>query len=154
MELNNLHYWLIAGVVFSIAEAIGMSGFGLIFAGFGGLSVGMLINFGVLEMDSILPQFVVFFIATILWELVLWKPLEKWRKTKGKSEYHNIIGQTAIVAASGLIKENGGQVTWSGAIMKAKFVSGEGENSLQSGAKVVIKDIIGNTLIVSQHIDK
>ena len=79
----------------------------------------------------------------------MWKPLQKWKLGKVKQPYHNIVGQTAIVAANGLSKESGGEVTWSGAIMKAKLAENEHSRHVEAGAQVVIQDIIGNTLIVT-----
>ncbi len=141
-------YWLVAGVVFFIAE-MAIPGIGLLFAGCGALTVGMLLNFSLIAVDDNLQQMLAFVIATILWTLVLWKPMQKFRQGKNKVPYNNIVGETAIVGEKGLHKVNGGDVVWSGAIMKAKLDERTTVEQLEAGRHVIIKEISGNTLIVT-----
>jgi membrane protein implicated in regulation of membrane protease activity len=139
------HYllWLIGGVVCLGLEALGVSGVGLLFAGLGALSIGSIVT--AYPDLSLLQQGVIFLAATALWAVFLWKPLQKFRKPSGKG-YHNMIGETAYIGASGLQKGVVGEATWSGTIMRAELA--HGTESLPPGAAAVIVDISGNTLIV------
>lgn len=148
MENEIMIYWLAAGIVFFIAE-MAIPGVGLLFAGCGALTVGMLLNFSFIGPANQLLQALVFVIATGLWTLVLWKPMQKFRIGKNRVPYHNMIGETAVVSEKGLNKTHGGEVIWSGAIMKAKFDDRTTVEQLEPGRQVVIKEITGNTLIVT-----
>lgn len=141
-------YWLVAGIVFFIAE-MAIPGIGLLFAGFGALTVGMLLNFSFIEQSNTLLQALVFVVSTALWALVLWKPLQKLRMGKNKVPYNNIVGETAVVSEKGISKAHGGEVVWSGAIMRAKFDDRTLVEQLEPGKQVIIKEITGNTLIVT-----
>ncbi len=141
-------YWLGAGVIFFVAE-MAMPGVGLLFFGCGALTVGMLLDFSFIAHDNTLLQALVFVVSTALWTIILWKPMQKSRIGKNKSQYHNMIGETAIVGEKGLHKINGGEVVWSGAIMKAKLDERATVEQIESGRQVIIKEITGNTLIVT-----
>ena len=140
--------WLAAGVICMAADVFGITGAGLMFAGLGSLVVGTLIHLGLLATDAYVTQFVVFFTATAVWALLLWRPLQKLRVGKRKSEYHNIIGETAYVGSNGLTKQAGGEVTWSGTIMKAQLAKTAHIEQLDAGSQVIITDVTGATLIV------
>lgn len=141
-------YWLVAGVVLFLAE-IGMPGAGLLFAGCGALTVGMLLNISLVSVDDTLLQTVIFFVSTPLWAVLLWKPMQKFKLGRNKAGYHNIVGETAEVGKNGISKSLGGEVLWSGTIMKAKLSENVAIEKLESGAAVVIKEVVGNTLIVA-----
>ena len=149
MEAAPLYLWLVAGIFFFIAEALGASGFGLLFSGFGALTVGLLINLSLVPADDFVLQFVVFFIATTAWSFLLYNPIKKWRDGKGKAAYNNMLGQVAAVAEGGMSRKDGGNVKWSGTIMKAKFANNCPADRLEEGEQVIIKEIVGNSLIVT-----
>lgn len=140
------HYllWLLAGVVFLAAEALGASGVGLLFAGLGALTIGTLVT--VQPELSVLSQWIIFLATTGLWAIFLWKPLQKFRGRSSNDGYKNIVGDTAFVGAHGLQKNVTGEVTWSGTIMRAELA--EGVENQPAGAQVLITDVAGNTLIV------
>ncbi len=141
--------WLVAGVILFVGEMM-IPAVGMLFAGCGALTVGMLLNFQIISLENTLLQTLVFVVTTALWTLLLWKPIQRLKLGKNKTPYHNIIGETAIVGEKGLHKIHGGEVIWSGANMKAKLV--DGVENLESGKHVVVKEITGNTLIVAPKI--
>lgn len=146
--LSNVAYtWLIAGVVLVAIEAFGIPGMGFLFAGLGALTVGIGLNAGWLVAESQLPQWITFCVATAVWAVVLWAPLQKVR-SRGKAGYSNIVGDTAYVGSSGLKKGHVGEVTWSGTIMQAQLIPDSSAETLDAGAQVVIVQISGATLIV------
>lgn len=141
--------WLAAGVVFFALEALGANGIGFLFAGMGALSVGAWLK-AAPETPQI-TQYIVFFAATALWTVLLWKPLQQFR-IKKSSGYNNIIGETAYIGGSGLRKGETGEATWSGTIMKAELSGDCTVESLAGGAQAIIVAVNGNTLIVKPKI--
>ncbi len=147
MEISTMVMWLVAGVVLFLAE-MGVPGIGLMFGGCGALTVGMLLNFSLIPAEHVLLQGVIFIVATALWAVVLWKPLQKLRLGKGKNSYSNIIGESATVGDKGISKTHGGEVLWSGAIMKARLPENSALEKIDAGTVVTIKEINGNILTV------
>ncbi len=145
--MDAMYIWLIAGVVFFALEAIGISGIGFLFAGFGATTVGTLVFYGALTPENTITQFIVFFAATAIWTVLLWKPIQQFRLRNPARGYNNMIGETAYVGASG-IDEKGGEVTWSGTIMKAQIANGVAVKRMEAGSQVTIVDIVGTTLMV------
>ena len=141
-------YWLVAGIVFLFAE-VGLPGVGLLFVGCGALTVGMLLNLSLIASGNTLLQAVIFFAATAAWVLVLWKPMQKLKLGKHKTSYNNMIGDSAVISEKGLDKTHGGEVIWSGTIMKAKLDEHSGIEILQPGTPVIIKNVVGNTLVIT-----
>lgn len=153
MDLSPPHLWLLVGVVFLAAEALGVSGVGLLFAGFGALTIGALLQAELIsEADTVL-QLVVFCAATALWTALLWKPMKRFRLGQRSGGYHNMVGETAIVAGAGIDKARGGEVTWSGTIMKAELDPAVSASRLEAGSQVTILGVKGATLIVAPKLD-
>lgn len=146
-ELSTMTIWLFAGVFFLVLEALGLPGAGLLFAGLGALVAGILISMGLIGEADSLMQFIVFFLATGIWAAILWKPLQKFKTGRQEKKFNNIIGDTAVVGKVGLSDE-GGRVKWSGTTMNAQLAKEAAGQSLAPGAKVIITDIEGTTLIV------
>lgn len=140
--------WLIAGVLFLAIEAVGVPGVGFMFAGFGALLVGGLLSLGVIAIDAVTMQWIIFFIATAVCAFLLWKPMQKFRINQRSHEYSNMIGDTAYVGSQGLKKNAIGEVTWSGTIMRAELAKDAGIETLSAGAAVIIADVEGAKLIV------
>jgi len=138
-------FWLSVGVLCLGAEALGISGIGLLFAGFGAISAGAALYF-VPELSELL-QLLVFLVATALWAAILWKPLQKFRAPKNKI-YQNIIGDTAYISSEGLKKGEVGEATWSGTIMRAQLSDNANVESLAGGSQTIITALSGNILIL------
>jgi membrane protein implicated in regulation of membrane protease activity len=144
MEISIMVLWLVIGVLLFFAEMI-LPGIGLLFAGFAALTVGLLLNFHMIGSEDYLLQALIFVVSTAIWTACLWKPLKKFRC--GKTTYNNIVGETATVSKKGVTK-NGGEVVWSGSVMKAKLADNSPVESIESGETVIIKEISGNILTV------
>ena len=140
--------WLAIAVVLFVVELIG-PGVGLMFAGCGALTVAALLDFSVLLPEGEILQGVIFFAATALWTLVLWKPIQKFRVGQKKGAYSNMVGDIAIVGEKGLSKLHGGDVLWSGTIMNARLSENSTVENLKSGESVIIKEVTGNILVVA-----
>ncbi len=140
------HYmlWLLGGVVCLAAEAVGINGIGMLFAGLGALTTGSIVTIYP-ELD-ILYQWIIFFAATSLWAIFLWKPLKQFRSTVSKTPFKNMIGDVAFIGVAGLQKNMVGEATWSGTIMRAELA--EGAEPIAPGSQATIVAVAGNTLIV------
>ena len=147
MDIAISYIWLIAGVLMLFVEAFGLPGVGIMFAGVGAIIVGMALKLGILSDVDLVAQFSLFFAATAVSAIALWKPLQKFRLGKSPG-YSNMVGDTAYVGASGLSHAQGGEVTWSGTIMRAKIAEHAGVEHIAAGTPVIITAISGTTLIV------
>ena len=147
METFDLAYiWLLAGIAMLLVEALGIPGVGFLFAGLGAIATGTALELGLIAHNAMTTQWLVFFASTILIAAALWKPMKKMRA--GKTGYQNMVGDTAYVGSNGLDKHRGGEVTWSGTIMKAMLAKGVTTERMEAGAPVIITDVSGSTLIV------
>ena len=143
--LHNINYlWLIAGAVLVIFEFMLFSGIGFLFAGLAALTVGALAEMHVL--NDLTMQWVVFFIATLVWTLVLWKPLKNYKLNQHHQPFSDVVGQKAILITP-LAPGQQGRARWSGTIMNAKL-DANNEGILAEGAEVHITRVEGNVLIV------
>ena len=142
------YVWLIAGVCLMALETVGINGIGLVFSGLGAVIVGIVIHYGFVDNGATISQFALFFIATAFWSLALWKPVQKFRAGKRSGNYRNIVGDIAYVGSEGLNKKNGGEVTWSGTIMRAELAPGVAVEFLEAGSNVEVVDVAGATLTV------
>lgn len=141
--------WLAAAVAFLLLEAFGLPGVGLVFAGLGSLVAGFAVFSHALEPDNYTAQILLFLIASVVWAVVLWKPMQRFRVGKRQGgEYHNIVGGTAYVGAQGLTRKDGGEVTWSGTIMRAELSRSAGVDVVEAGTAVVITEVHSATLVV------
>lgn len=145
--MNTPAIWLTAGVLFLAAEALGVSGIGLLFAGLGAIVVGVTINFSLIPQDAHILQFVVFFISTAAWVLILWKPMQRFKLSRQHTGYSNIVGETATVSPKG-VNKNDGEVSWSGTLMKARLAKSVTQDTLPAGSLVTIVEVHGATLVV------
>jgi membrane protein implicated in regulation of membrane protease activity len=148
MMISLSYLWLGAGILFLLAEALGVSGVGLMFAGLGAITVGVILSFELIAAEATLMQFIAFFITSAAWTLLLWKPLQKFRLSQRSGGYSNMVGDTAYIGSHGLARGETGEASWSGTIMKAQLAPDAGAEKLEGGAPVIITDVTGNTLIV------
>lgn len=148
MEISVMSIWLVIAVLCMAAEALGITGVGLLFAGFGAFTVGGLISLGVLSAGASLAQAVVFLAASAAWAVILWKPIQTFRLNRRSHGYSNIVGDTAYVGSAGLRRAGGGEVTWSGTIMKAELDPSVALEKLEAGSEVTITGVKGATLVV------
>jgi membrane protein implicated in regulation of membrane protease activity len=148
MELSIMYVWLLAGVAFLAAEAMGVTGVGLLFSGLGAIVVGTLLSLGIVAADAHILQFTLFFVATAIWAGILWKPMQKFKVRKNAPGYSNMVGDTAYVGSAGLTKGKAGEATWSGTIMKAELAPDASVDKLDAGQQVTIVNVTGAKLIV------
>ncbi len=133
-------FWLIAAVIFAVAEAATVQFVSIWFAC--GAVSAMVAAF---ITDNLLIQVSVFVLSSALFLLCTRKVVKKLGKNKTNTNADSLIGKTAILleradndSATGTLKING--VTWS-----VKTADGE---CIEAGTKVKIEKIEGVKLIV------
>lgn len=144
--MNPTYIWLMAGIALVIFDALHLGGIGLFFAGLGAIVTGAALQLGLLSVEGPVAQWITFFASTAVFAALLWKPVQKFRAGRTHS-YNNIVGETAYVGSNGLTRR-GGEVTWSGTIMKAELAKGVLVEKLDAGAQVTVVEVKGATLIV------
>lgn len=144
------YYWFIASVVFFLAEALGISGVGLLFAAIGAFCMGLLLQLEFLSTDDYVTQGAVFFMLTAFWTLVLWVPLKKMRLSNPAEEHNDMVGRTATVGDEPLQKGKSGHVRWSGTTMRARLADDASIDSATAGDELKIVKVDGATLILAQ----
>lgn len=149
-ELSISYIWIAAGIAFLALEAFGISGIGFFFAGLGALTTAVFIKLGITGEGSYLAQFSWFFTFTVLWAILLWKPIRKFQLGRHghKQGYSNMVGDSATLSAQGLRPGEEGEAVWSGTIMRAKLAPGVKE-PVAGGARVRIVEVQGIVLIVT-----
>jgi membrane protein implicated in regulation of membrane protease activity len=139
--------WLAIGVVFVILEVIA-PGLGFLFAGLGAISLGGLVTFHFLEVTSLPEQIAYFFFFTIIWGVVLWKPLKKAIKHK-KGGYKNLSDASGVVDDErDLTPGKVGHVKWSGARMRARIRPNSSTERIKNGEVVYVHDQQDGVLLV------
>ena len=146
-------FWFAFGVLLIVLEVMLIPGIGSIFAGLGAVTVGGFLLAGG-WIDTTSSQFIVFFLSTGVWAVLLWKPLKEFMGGED-SGFDDMIGGTAIVYGDALESGRAGQVKWSGTIMKCNLHS-EVDNlqKIESGSEVTIKEVSKGILIVEKKTSK
>ena len=144
---NTPHLWLIAGVILIILEFVLMPGVGFLFAGLAALVVGAITELNISHSQAV--EWIVFFVATIIFAAFLWAPFSRFRLNKSNKVFSDMVGHKAILVNS-IAPGETGQVKWSGTIMNAKLTA-DAVYSLAAGADVTIKEVVGNTVIVASE---
>lgn len=136
-------FWLIAAVIFAVAEAATVQFVSIWFAC--GSVCAMAAAF---ITDSMLIQVSVFVLSSAIFLLCTRKVVKKIGKNKTSTNADSLIGMTAVLteradndSATGTLKING--VTWS-----VKTLDGE---CIEAGTKVKIEKIEGVKLIVRKE---
>jgi len=140
--------WLVIGALFLIAEVTIATGIGFLFAGLGAITLGGLMTFEFLSIDSLYSQLAYFLAFTSGWAALLWQPLKKIYNSNANS-YDNIVGSVAVVNESPLIKGKTGTVRWSGTTMRAKIDPEVKINEIKVGQEVEVKNVKDSILIVT-----
>lgn len=145
--------WLLFGAALVLAEVFTAPGIGLFLGGFGAMSTGIVVQMGLVGIESFPAQIAWFFGLSSLWAVLLWRPLQKYRvkqtlKTHAGAERSDIVGSTGTVGKNGIKRHETGQVKWSGTIMNAVLSPHSDEDFLAEGTQVKITAVTGNTLSV------
>lgn len=154
MDINQIALiWLFLSAVFFVLEVSLVPGIGFLFAGFAAMTVGGLLNFGVIDSESYFSQFAYFFGLIFAWAAILWYPIKNFRNKNKGEDFQNVIGDSAIILDKDLTKGSKGKVKWSGTIMKARLYDDDAKDKINKDEEVYVKDIKGNVLTVTSDIN-
>lgn len=141
-------YWLIFAAFCFAMEALGITGVGFFFAGLGAVSLGLLMELGIVSEQAFVAQFAWFFGFTAIWAALLWKPIKSYRIHKQGEVFNNMVGDKCVVIKAPIVKGKKGAVKWSGTVMHAELVATSSAEAVAVDEEVVIKEVKGNTLFV------
>lgn len=145
-------FWLIIAVLLIVLEvALGFT-IVLLFAGLAAFTVSIVMYFDGIGSSEVVSQFAVFFLATFLWAIVLWKPFKKLIKDMAHNpdQYKNIVGQDAVVADEKIVRGRGGTVSWSGTLVNALIDESSKRDEMLKDDIVVITEVRDNIFIIKE----
>ena len=140
---HHIAAWLLIGLVLIVAEMFMLPGLGMLFVGLGALSVGLL---EIMYPKLHEMQYIIFIVSTLLWFMLLWKPMNRHIYKKHVSVVPNIIGSKVKVVHQALEVGSIGQVEWSGTVMNAKL-SQNVTSSAKIGTMLEVVEVQGNVLV-------
>ncbi len=147
-NLSASSIWLIFGALLIFLEIVVFQGIGFLFAGLGSICVGGFLIAGWIE--SLTSQFILFFLSSTIWTVVLWKPLKKFIEGKD-SGFDDMVGNTVIVYGDSIAKGKMGKIKWSGTIMNCEFQpEAEGIQSIAPETEAVISRISHGLVIIKE----
>ena len=133
--------WVILGFVLLAAEMVS-AGLFLIFFGAGGIVVGTLVRFHVIEAAWV--QWLTFSVVSLVLMALLRKPLQHRLKINVRKDQDTMLGERAVaseeIAAGGL-----GKVELRGSHWQARNVGG---SAVKSGQGCKVEKVEGITLLV------
>jgi membrane protein implicated in regulation of membrane protease activity len=142
-DFNLVWAWLGIGVILIILDIIAIGGVGFIFLGLGAISTSVCLSYFDLELH----QVPFFGIASLIWFILLYKPIKRYLSKEGKdSRVGDIIGSLVEVTESTIYPNSLGKVKWSGAIFNASLEAEE-NYSVPVGTFLIVERIEGNILI-------
>ena len=133
--------WVILGVVLLAAEMVS-AGLFLIFFGIGGIVVGVLVRFHLIEATWM--QWLAFSVVSLVSMALLRKPLQQRLKINVRKEVDTMVGERALASeemAAGAI----GKVELRGSTWQARNVGG---SAVKSGQGCKVERVEGITLLV------
>ena len=113
--------WLLIGILLIIVEVIGLPGIGFIFASLGAITLGGLMVSDIVVVEGLLDQVAYFLFFTIVWAVILWKPLKRSLKNPSDDTYQNIVGSYGETTYGALKVGKVGYIKWSGTRIRARI---------------------------------
>ena len=133
--------WVILGVVLLAAEMVS-AGLFLVFFGVGGIVVGVLVRFHVIEAAWM--QWLAFSVVSLGFLALLRKPLQHKLKINVRKDQDTMLGERAV--ASGEIAAGGlGKVELRGSTWQAR---NQGDSAVNAGQGCRVEKVEGITLLV------
>jgi membrane protein implicated in regulation of membrane protease activity len=146
MNLSPSAIWLLSGAFLIVLDIIMINVIWVMFAGLGAVTVGALAALGII--DSTVAQFTLFFFATGIWSMLLWKPLKSFMDGKDTG-FNDMVGSTAVVYDSALEYGKMGKVKWSGTVMNCRLESNvDGVDKIEPGTEVTIAGVSKGVMLV------
>ena len=143
--------WLvIGGLLLALNKVI--EKYNLVYAATAALTIGIFIVIGIMGGDGsepyIIAQIIFFFMATVLWWYLFREPVDK-QTDEEKKFYKEIVGKIVEVNEGGINSISGGEVKYQGKTLTAKLADNVDAETIETGTKMVVQEVIGKTLIVT-----
>jgi inner membrane protein len=145
----NAEFWFLLGLVLIVLEVVMGFTIVLLFTSLAAFTVGFIMYWKFMVFEGIYWQFAAFFALTVIWALILWKPLKRLKERNSKhGNVQNFVGQSVEVIDADLTKINPGNAKWSGTIVKAIIHPDFREEKLPVGTIAKIVDVRDNVFVV------
>lgn len=142
-------FWFILAIIMVAMEVLLGMTVVLLSAAMAAFTVGILIISTTIPAHEGVWQSVVFCGMTILWCLLLWRPMKNLLRQHAHSKftYNNIVGQT-ITLSQTITKGEIGSVEWSGSIFKAQIADDCEVTQIDIKKHATIVAVKNNVLII------
>lgn len=151
--MDDIIIWSLIGMALMVLEIFGLPGIGILFTGFSAITVAFLIYFNPDIIDDIGVQLLYFFFGTVGWAGLLWIPLNKFIRYSDNGDYSNIIN-TYATTNKRMIKNEFGEVSWSGTKVRAMIAEDNEDNEISEKTTVKIVNVIDGIFYITNNIRK
>lgn len=145
INLDPAYFWFICGIIIILLEMVIFSVI-LLFISLASITLGGFLFFDIVGGEDYVIQAVIFFSSIIIWYLILYIPVKKYKLFKPEKPYKDIVGHRAYVIGE-LEKGKIGKVKWSGTTMKAMLDDNNKDNKLDNDMVVKIVSIEDNNIL-------
>lgn len=158
MLTNPLVIWLVVGVIFLVADKF-INRFNLLYAAYAAFTIAAFLMIGIMRMPDpdimpyyhyfVVAQIICFIITIFAWKFIFRDTTQKSNlSTEEKEFYKSIVDKTVEVGVNGINSVSGGEVIFAGKTLKAKLAKDIDSDSVEAGAKMLVREVDGDTLIV------
>lgn len=157
MLTNPIVLWLAVGVIFLSVNKM-VSRYNLTYAAYSAFTVAVFLMIGIMRLPDpdIAPYYIFFVIGQIMcfalgigaFAFIFRDTEPKSKLGRSKEFYDNIIGKTVEIGENGMNSVSGGKVTLAGETYQAKLAEDIEMKSAVAGTKMMVKEVIGDTLIL------
>lgn len=146
--MTDIFVWSFIGMILMAIEILLMPGMGILFSGFGAITVAFLIYNDMENMTGNLGgQIMNFLMATGFWSTILWYPLKTFYGYSAEDEYKHIIGTIGTVQKL-FTRDEIGSLTWSGSLVRCKIDPESKSDQIDAKSHVKITNVVDGIYIV------
>ncbi|MEQ1704483.1 MAG: hypothetical protein ABL867_00755 [Rickettsiales bacterium] len=151
--------WLALGVAFFIADKF-TTKYNLVYASYAAFTIAAFLITGIMRMPEgeaqeyyeyfIIAEIICFVVGIFAWKYVFRDvDANAGMSPEDKEFYKSIKDKTVEVAPGGINSISGGSVVFAGKTLKARFAPNADSESVEAGAKMLVKEVDGDTVIVT-----
>ncbi len=140
--------WFVTALFLIILEITGIFNFTALLTGFAALTVGVLIERGVIASDSLNVQIIVFCLLFTGYIFLSWLIFGFPFQSRSEEKFYDIVGSQATISGGNLHKTKTGKISWSGTFLPAKCHKSCQLDKLIEGQSVTIVEVKGNVAFV------
>lgn len=158
MFTSPIFIWLMVGIGLYVVDKM-QSKYKLVNASYAAFLISLFLMIGIMRTPDrdtasyyhyfVIGQVVCFGLAIPAFAFAFRDAAPKSKLGRSKEYYDALIGKTVEVGIAGINSVRGGKVSLDGEVYQAKLEMGSEVESLDAGAQMIIKDSVGDTLIVA-----